>query len=90
MTDIKSDLFYPDTGDGCDRLCIAVICIRIFLAIGQVNDYRSQLIQAGIEQNQKEIVLPILPYSEYCWQTVPPTEEWEKVSKILSYPQDVL
>lgn len=86
----KTDLFYPVLATGVIVCVLAVIYIRIFLAIGQVNDYRSQLIQAGIEQNQKEIVLPILPYSEYCWQTVPPTEEWEKDFKDFYHiPQDV-
>ena len=69
---------------------LAVIYGRIFFAIGQTNDYRAQLIQTGIEQNQKEIVLPMLPYSEYCWVTVPPNEKWKKYfKKFYHIPEDV-
>ena len=86
----KVDLFYPVLAAGMGTCILAIIYVRIFFAIGQANDYRAQLIKTGVEQNQKEIVLPILPYSEYCWVTVPPNEKWEKYFKEFYHiPQDV-
>ena len=86
----KTDLFCPILAMGMGVCILAVIYGRIFFTIGQTNDYRAQLIQTGVEQNQKEIVLPILPYSEYCWVTVPPNEKWKKYfKKFYHIPEEV-
>ena len=38
----------------------------------------------------KEIVLPVLPYSEYFCQTIPPNERWAKrFKKFYHIPEDV-
>lgn len=86
----RTELFYPILITGMAVCVLCVIYVRMFLAIGQVNDYRAQLIQTGIEQEQKEIVLPVLPYSEYCCQTIPPNERWAKrFKKFYHIPEDV-
>ena len=86
----QTDLFYPVLVAGMTVCILCVVYVRIFLAIGQVNDYRAELIQTGIEQNQKEIILPVLPYSQYCWQTIPPNERWaRRFKKFYHIPEDV-
>lgn len=86
----KLSFFYPLSVMGMAVCVLAVIYMRMFLAIGQVNDYRAELIQSGVQQGQKEIVLPILPYQEYCWQTVPPSEVWEeRFKEFYHIPDDV-
>lgn len=86
----KTDLFYPVLILKITVCLLAVIYMRMFFAIGQVNDYRAQLIGTAVSQQQKEIVLPILPYQEYCWQTVPPNQRWEKrFKKFYHIPDDV-
>ena len=82
--------FYPLLVIGMIVCVLAVIYMRMFLAIGQVNHYRAELIESGVQQGQKEIVLPILPYQEYCWQTVPPNELWAgRFKEFYHIPEDV-
>lgn len=90
LEESEISLFYPICVGGMAVCVVAVIYMRMFLAIGQVNDYRTELIRTGVEQGQKEIVLPILPYGEYCWQTVPPNEVWaRRFKKFYHIPDDV-
>ena len=86
----RTELFYPILITGMAVCVLCVIYVRMFLAIGQVNDYRAQLIQTGIEQEHKKIVLPVLPYPEYFCQTIPPNERWAKrFKKFYHIPEDV-
>ncbi len=77
----QTDLYYPNliTGFSCVLLCI--IYIRMFSVIGAVNENRAAIIQTAVEQGDAEISLPVLPYSDYIWTTVPQTELWEHYFK---------
>ena len=90
LGELRISFFYPLLVMGMVLGVLAVIYMRMFLAIGQVNDYRAELIQTGVQQGQKEIVLPLLPYQEYCWQTVPPNELWAgRFKEFYHIPEDV-
>ena len=62
----------------------------MFREIGRYNDLRTRIIKDARKTEQKEIALPLLPYSDYCWTTEPPTETWEKrFKKFYHLSQDV-
>lgn len=86
----KKNLFLPGICILTIVLSICTIYLRMFNIVGKTDRYRSQLITAGIENGQKEITLPILPYSDYFWTTVPANEIWEKSFKEFYHiPQDI-
>ena len=63
----------------------------MFASIGTANQLRSTIIEKSIKENAKEITLPILPYSDYCWTTVPETEGWElSFKRFYHIPEDVI
>lgn len=43
-----------------------------------LNRRRTDIIEYSVENEENEISLPQLPYSDYIWMTEPPDKEWEK------------
>lgn len=78
IRDIKIRLWFPALALAALVLTMSGIYVKMFHNIGQVNNLRQQIIETSVAENKTEIVLPVLPYSEYCWITVPPTEKWAK------------
>lgn len=72
-------------------VCIsAVFYMRIFMIIGKYSDYRAELIKEAVEQNAKELTLPVMPYSDYTGYTEPLDEIWtEKFKEFYHIPKDV-
>lgn len=86
----KKELFLPAVCILTAVLAVCVIYLRMFDIVGAQDRYRSQLIETAVESGQKEIILPLLPYSDYYWTTVPANETWEKRFKAFyNIPQDV-
>ena len=86
----KVNLFYPAIALATVVVILSVVYLRIFRTIGQVNDYRAELIEQCVENDQKELTLPILPYKEYCWKTMPTMDAWERKFKAFYHiPEDV-
>lgn len=64
--------------------------LRMFSIVGGTDRIRAQRISSGLENHQKELILPILPYSDYYWTTIPVNKTWEKRFKEFYHiPQDV-
>lgn len=71
-------------------LTVGIIYLRMFSVIGNADRYRAQLITSGINNKQTEITLPLLPYSDYYWTTVPVNETWERRFKDFYHiPQNI-
>lgn len=84
------DLYYPTWIAG---LCAAVLCViylRMFSVIGAADRTRAGLIQTAVGQNADSVTLPVLPYSEYVWTTIPQDESWERYFKeFYGIPQEM-
>lgn len=84
------DLYYPTWIAGLSAAVLCVICVRMFSVIGAENRNRSEYIQTAVEQGADTVTLPILPYSEYTWTTVPQTADWERYFKdFYGIPQEM-
>ncbi len=63
-------------------VCIsALFYVRIFMIIGKYSDYRAELIEEAVEQNAKELTLPVMPFSDYTGYTEPIDEIWAEKFK---------
>lgn len=86
----KTDYFYPVLSAAFIAVVLSCIYVRMFASIGAADRLRGEIIAAAVENQQTEIVLPILPYSDYCWTTVPANEKWEKKFKAFYHiPEDI-
>lgn len=84
------DFFYPIMGLGVVLVTVLIIYVRMFGYIGAANGQRAEIIRTSVENGATEITLPVLPFGEYYWITVPPNERWEKRFKMFyDIPLDV-
>lgn len=84
------DLFYPALTVAVITLFTGVIYGRLFSYIGAADRERTQIITQAVEQGEKEITVPLLPFSDYYWITVPPNKDWEKYFReFYGIPQDI-
>ena len=72
-------------------VCIsALFYVRIFMIIGKYSDYRAELIEEAVEQNVKELTLPVMPFSDYTGYTEPIDEIWaEKFKEFYHIPENM-
>lgn len=88
--DFRESLFLPALILAFVTLTLSVIYVKMFKNIGDVNAARQEIIEAGIAENRTEVVLPVLPYSEYYWTTIPADESWAKRFKAFYHiPEDM-
>ena len=84
------DLFYPVLAAAVITLFTGMIYGRLFSYIGAADRERAQIITRAVEQGESEITIPLLPFQDYYWITVPPNKKWEKYFKeFYGIPQDV-
>ena len=72
-------------------VCIsALFYVRISMIIGKYSDYRAELIEEAVEQNAKELTLPVMPFSDYTGYTEPIDEIWaEKFKEFYHIPENM-
>lgn len=86
----KKNLYLPFVCVLTIVLALCVMYLRMFSIVGGTDRIRAQRISSGLENHQKELILPILPYSDYYWTTIPVNKTWEKRFKEFYHiPQDV-
>lgn len=51
------------------------------MIIGKYSDYRAELIEEAVEQNAKELTLPVMPFSDYTGYTEPIERSGQKNSR---------
>lgn len=86
----KKNLYLPCVCVLTIVLALCVMYLRMFSIVGGTDRIRAQRISSGLENHQKELILPILPYSDYYWTTIPVNKTWEKRFKEFYHiPQDV-
>lgn len=71
------DFYYPTVVAAVAAIVLGAVYLRIFYANGTTDRERREIISASVQSGAKQIVLPSMPYPEYCWITIPPNEEWE-------------
>lgn len=74
----KADLYFPALIAVFVTIVLSICYVKMFKNIGQVNNLRQEIIETSVAAGETEITLPILPYSEYYWTTIPVDKKWEK------------
>lgn len=75
---LKTDLYFPALVLVFVTIVLSVCYVKMFKNIGQVNRLRLEIIETSVAAGETEITLPMLPYSEYYWTTIPVDKTWEK------------
>ena len=75
------DFYYPILGILFSVIVLGFIYARMFSMIGAADNRRQEIIEEAAQKDEREIILPVLPYAGYCWITIPQNEEWEKYFK---------
>lgn len=81
LKDKEFKLFYPAVVLAAGICVLGVMYMRIFMTVGQYEDYRMELIQKAKEEKATELVLPVIPYDKYTGFTEPFSEVWEEAFK---------
>lgn len=83
-------VFYPALILAVTVCISALFYVRIFMIIGKYSDYRAELIEEAVEQNAKELTLPVMPFSDYTGYTEPIDEIWaEKFKEFYHIPENM-
>lgn len=83
-------VFYPALILAVTVCISALFYVRIFMIIGKYSDYRVELIEEAVEQNAKELTLPVMPFSDYTGYTEPIDEIWaEKFKEFYHIPENM-
>lgn len=72
------ELFYPQIFVIAATVIVALSLVRTFSYVGRADRVRADIIEREVSSGATEITLPKLPYYQYYWITVPPTDSWEE------------
>lgn len=87
----KNSLCYGVYLTGIAVVAMSFFYVWMFRAVGEYDRLRRTLISNAVETESQELVLPLLPYSEYFWTTVPANETWEKrFREFYGVPDDIV